>query len=147
MAIVGVDEATGHVDLLRMIAAHDCGVPINPQQIRGQIVGSVSMGQGYALSENFPSVEGRSPWRRVDYRRLGVPSSLTAASVRVEVVEDPFDEGPYGAKGISETGCVPSTPAILNAIYQATGVRIRSIPVDTNLLKEGMAAGAPAPVA
>ena len=146
VAIVGVDEATGHVDLLRMIAAHDCGVPINPQQIRGQIVGSVSMGQGYALSENFPSVEGRSPWRRIDYRRLGVPTSENAASVRVEVVEDPFDEGPYGAKGISETGCVPSTPAILNAIYQATGVRIRSIPVDPNILKDAMAAGTPAPV-
>ena len=126
------------VDLLRMIAAHDCGVPINPQQIRGQIIGSVSMGQGYALSENFPSAEGRSPWRRVDYRRLGVPTSLNATTVRVEIVEDPFDEGPYGAKGISETGCVPSTPAITNAIYQATGVRVRQIPVDAAALKAAM---------
>ena len=138
VAIVGIDEATGRVDVLRVIAAHDCGIPINPQQIRGQLIGSVSMGQGYALSESYPSVEGRSPWRRIDYRRLGVPTSLNAASVRVEVVEDPFDEGPYGAKGISETATVPSTPAILNAIYQATGVRIKRIPVDPNLLKEAM---------
>jgi CO/xanthine dehydrogenase Mo-binding subunit len=140
VAIVGIDEETGRVDVLRVIAAHDCGIPINPQQIRGQLIGSTSMGQGYALSENFPSVDGRSPWRRIDYRRLGVPTSLNAARVRVEVVEDPFDEGPYGAKGISETATVPSTPAILNAIHQATGVRIHSIPVDPDLLREAMSA-------
>jgi CO/xanthine dehydrogenase Mo-binding subunit/aerobic-type carbon monoxide dehydrogenase small subunit (CoxS/CutS family) len=139
VAFVGVDEATGRVDLLRVIAAHDCGVPINPMQIRGQLVGSVSMGQGYALSEDYPSVEGRPPWRRLDYRKLGVPTSLNAASVRVEVVEDPFPEGPYGAKGISETATVPSTPAILNAIYNATGVRVSQIPVDAKALANAIA--------
>jgi CO/xanthine dehydrogenase Mo-binding subunit/aerobic-type carbon monoxide dehydrogenase small subunit (CoxS/CutS family) len=147
VAIVGVDEATGRVDVLRVIAAHDCGVPINPQQIRGQLVGSVSMGQGYALSEDYPTVEGRPPWRRLDYRKLGVPTSMNAASVRVEIVEDPFDEGPYGAKGISETATVPSTPAILNAIYQATGVRIHRIPVDSSSLREAMASGTQPPKA
>jgi CO/xanthine dehydrogenase Mo-binding subunit/aerobic-type carbon monoxide dehydrogenase small subunit (CoxS/CutS family) len=140
VAIVGVDEATGHVDVLRVIAAHDCGVAINPQQIRGQLIGSVSMGQGYALSEAYPTEKGRPPWRRLDYRRLGVPTSLTATSVRVEIVEDPFPEGPYGAKGISEIATVPSTPAILNAIHDATGVRIHDLPADPNLLKERLAA-------
>jgi CO/xanthine dehydrogenase Mo-binding subunit/aerobic-type carbon monoxide dehydrogenase small subunit (CoxS/CutS family) len=139
VAIVGVDEETGRVDLLRVIAAHDVGVAVNPQQIRGQLIGSVSMGQGYALSENYPSVNGRPPWRRIDYRRLGVPTSLNAASVRVEIVEDPFPEGPYGAKGISEIATVPSTPAILNAIHNATGVRIYEMPVDPDRLKEQMA--------
>jgi CO/xanthine dehydrogenase Mo-binding subunit len=130
VAIVGVDEATGRVDVLRVIAAHDCGVAINPQQIRGQLIGSVSMGQGYALTENYPTVNGSPPWRRIDYRRLGVPTSLNATTVRVEIVEDPFAEGPYGAKGISEIATVPSTPAILNAIHDATGFRPYSIPVD-----------------
>jgi CO/xanthine dehydrogenase Mo-binding subunit/aerobic-type carbon monoxide dehydrogenase small subunit (CoxS/CutS family) len=139
VAIVGVDEETGRVDLLRVIAAHDVGVAVNPQQIRGQLIGSVSMGQGYALSENYPSVNGRPPWRRIDYRQLGVPTSLNATSVRVEIVEDPFPEGPYGAKGISEIATVPSTPAILNAIHNATGVRIYEIPVDPKRLKEQMA--------
>lgn len=142
VAIVGVDEATGKVDVLRVIAAHDVGVAVNPQQIRGQLIGSVSMGQGYALTENYPSVEGRSPWRRIDYRRLGVPTSLDATTVRVEIVEDPFDEGPYGAKGVSEIATVPSTPAILNAIHQATGVRVHEIPVDPAKLKAAMDAGA-----
>jgi CO/xanthine dehydrogenase Mo-binding subunit/aerobic-type carbon monoxide dehydrogenase small subunit (CoxS/CutS family) len=134
VAIVGIDEATGRVDVLRVIAAHDVGVAINPQQIRGQIIGSVSMGQGYALSEDYPTVNGSPPWRRLDYRRLGVPTALNATTVRVEIVEDPFPEGPYGAKGISEIATVPSTPAILNAIHDATGVRIYKIPVDPKLL-------------
>jgi CO/xanthine dehydrogenase Mo-binding subunit/aerobic-type carbon monoxide dehydrogenase small subunit (CoxS/CutS family) len=140
VAIVGVDEASGRVDVLRVIAAHDVGVAINPQQIRGQLIGSVSMGQGLALSENYPSVGGRPPWRRLDYRRLGVPTSLSATSVRVEIVEDPFPEGPYGAKGISEIATVPSTPAILNAIHHATGVRAYEIPMTPTALRERMAA-------
>jgi CO/xanthine dehydrogenase Mo-binding subunit len=139
VAIVGVDEETGRVDLLRVIAAHDVGVAINPQQIRGQIIGSVSMGQGLALSENYPAVKGSPPWKRIDYRRLGVPVSTNATPVRVEIVEDPFPEGPYGAKGISEIATVPSTPAILNAVYAATGVRVYDLPVDPKLLKEGLA--------
>jgi CO/xanthine dehydrogenase Mo-binding subunit len=135
-----VDEATGRVDVLRVIAAHDCGVAINPQQIRGQLIGSVSMGQGYALTENYPTVNGSPPWKRIDYRRLGVPTSLNATTVRVEIVEDPFAEGPYGAKGISEIATVPSTPAILNAIHHATGVRPYQIPVNPTLLRERMLA-------
>lgn len=142
VAIVGVDEATGRVDVLRVIAAHDVGVAINPQQIRGQLIGSISMGQGYALSENYPSEQGRPPWKRIDYRRLGVPTSLNATTVRVEIVEDPFPEGPYGAKGISEIATVPSTPAILNAVHNATGVRIYEIPVDANLLRDTMTTSA-----
>jgi CO/xanthine dehydrogenase Mo-binding subunit len=140
VAIVGVDETSGRVDVLRVIAAHDCGVPINPQQIRGQLIGSVSMGQGLALTENYPSVNGTPPWRRLDYRRLGVPTSQNATTVRTIVVEDPFPEGPYGAKGISEIATVPSTPAILNAVFNATGVRVHDTPVDPNLLRERMAA-------
>lgn len=139
VAIVGVDEASGKVDVLRVIAAHDVGVAINPQQIRGQLIGSVSMGQGLALSEEYPTEGGRPPWRRLDYRRLGVPTSLTATSVRVEIVEDPFPEGPFGAKGISEIATVPSTPAILNAIRDATGVRTYETPMTPAALRRRMA--------
>ncbi len=136
VAIVEVEEATGKVKLLRVIAAHDVGVAINPQQIRGQLIGSVVMGQGYALSENYPLKEGRPPYQHVTFGRLGVPRSTDVPSVRVEIVEDPFPEGPYGAKGISEIATVPITPAVLNAIYNATGVRIRTLPVDPAVLQE-----------
>ena len=136
VAMVEVEEATGRVSLLNMIAAHDVGIPINPQQIRGQLIGSISMGQGWAPTENYPAVDGRSPWKRLDYRNLGVPTSENATKVRVEIVEDPYEEGPYGAKGISEIATVPCTPAILNAIHDATGVRVRTIPVDPARLKQ-----------
>jgi CO/xanthine dehydrogenase Mo-binding subunit len=134
-AIVEVEEATGRVRLLHMIAAHDVGVAINPQQIRGQLIGSIVMSQGYTLTEDYPMKEGRPPNRFVTFGRLGLPKSTDAPSVRVEIVEDPFVEGPYGAKGISEIATVPTPPAILNAIYNATGVRVRSMPVDCKLLR------------
>ncbi|HEV2688945.1 MAG TPA: molybdopterin cofactor-binding domain-containing protein [Bryobacteraceae bacterium] len=139
-AIVEVEEATGHVRLLRMIAAHDVGVAINPQQIRGQLIGSIVMSQGYALTEDYPMKDGRPPNRTVTFGRLGVPLATDAPSVRVEIVEDPFPEGPYGAKGISEIATVPTPPAILNAIHNATGIRVRRMPVDPRLLKRGQPA-------
>ncbi len=134
-AIVEVDEASGNVRLLHMIAAHDVGVAINPQQIRGQLIGSIVMSQGYTLTEDYPMKDGRPPNKFVTFGRLGLPKSTDAPSVRVEIVEDPFVEGPYGAKGISEIATVPTPPAILNAIYNATGVRLRSMPVDSKLLR------------
>lgn len=141
VAIVQVQEATGKVEVLRVIAAHDVGVAINPQQIRGQLIGSILMGQGYALSENYPMKEGRPPYRHVTFGRLGVPCTTDAPSVRVEIVEDPFPEGPYGAKGISEIATVPITPAILNAIHHASGARVYTIPVDVALLTAAMGGG------
>jgi len=141
VAIVEVEEATGKVKVLRVIAAHDVGVAINPQQIRGQLIGSVVMGQGYALTENYPLREGLPPQTHVTFGRLGVPRSTDAPSVRVEIVEDPFPEGPFGAKGISEIATVPITPAILNAIHNATGVRIRSLPVDSAALQAALRDG------
>jgi CO/xanthine dehydrogenase Mo-binding subunit len=141
VAIVEVEEATGKVKVLRVIAAHDVGVAINPQQIRGQLIGSVVMGQGYALTENYPLREGLPPQQHVTFGRLGVPRAADVPPVRVEIVEDPFPEGPFGAKGISEIATVPITPAILNAIHNATGVRIRSLPVDPGALREALRSG------
>ena len=141
VAIVEVEEATGRVEVLRVIAAHDVGVAVNPQQIRGQLIGSILMGQGYALTEDYPMNDGRPPHRHVTFGRLGVPPSTCATSVRVEIVEDPFPEGPYGAKGISEIATVPITPAILNAVHHATGVRVYTMPADPALLKESMLGG------
>lgn len=143
VAIVEVSEATGEVKVLRVIAAHDVGVAINPQQIRGQIIGSIVQMQGYALSEDYPMKEGRPLHKHPTFGRLGAASSLDAPSVRVEIVEDPFPEGPFGAKGISEIATVPPPPAILNAVHNATGVRIYRLPVNPKALKEAMTAGKP----
>jgi CO/xanthine dehydrogenase Mo-binding subunit len=138
VALVEVEEATGHVRVVRVIAAHDVGKIINPQQIRGQLVGSIVMMQGYTLTEDYPLKEGRPIYRHVTFGRLGVPLSTDIPTVRLEIVENPFPEGPFGAKGISEIATVPVPPAILNAIYDATRVRVRALPVNPDELKRGM---------
>lgn len=125
-AVVEVDEATGATRVLHVIAAHDVGRAINPRKIEGQLEGSVNMGQGYALSEEYPMKDGRPVARH--YRHLGVPGIGETPVVETVLVEDPEPNGPYGAKGISEVATVPITPAIINAIRDAVGVRIYTLP-------------------
>lgn len=125
-AIVEVDTDTGNVRLLKVIAAHDVGRIINPVKIEGQIEGSCSMGQGYALTEEYVVEDGIHKTKT--YGRLGIPTILDTPEYEHILVEDPEPNGPYGAKGISEVATVPMTPAILNAIYDAVGVRVTSLP-------------------
>jgi CO/xanthine dehydrogenase Mo-binding subunit len=127
VALVEVDTVSGKVKVLKIIAAHDVGVAINPQKIEGQIEGSCLMGLGYALSEEFVSEKGI--FKTKTYRDCGVPTIQEVPSIDVIIIEDPEPIGPYGAKGISEIATVPATPAILNAIYDAIGKRVYSIPV------------------
>jgi CO/xanthine dehydrogenase Mo-binding subunit len=84
------------------------------------------MAQGYALSEEYPVEQGLPKART--YRDLHVPTIMDAPQIRSLIVEKPDSTGPLGAKGISEVATVPLTPAILNAIFDAVGVRIRSLP-------------------
>lgn len=138
-AIVEVDKKTGEVKLLRVIAAHDVGRAINPHIIEGQIHGSCSMGQGYALTESYPSKNG-CPTKR-SYRELGLPKAEDTPVYDLILIEDPEPTGPYGAKGISEVATVPMTPAILNAIYNAIGIRINRIPASPEVIREAIRTG------
>jgi CO/xanthine dehydrogenase Mo-binding subunit len=136
VAALEVDPETGEVRLLKVLAAHDVGRAINPQKIEGQIEGSCHMAQGYALSEEYP-VENGIPKART-YRDLHVPTIMDAPPVRTLIVEKPDSTGPLGAKGISEVATVPLTPAILNAIYDAIGVRIRDLPATPARILAGL---------
>lgn len=127
IAIVEVDETTGKTKVLKVIAAHDCGKAINPQKIEGQIEGSCLQGQGYALSEGYYLQNGIPVTR--NYKQLGVPTILDAPEIETIIIEDPEPSGPFGAKGVSEVATVPITPAIMNAIYDATGIRFYTLPV------------------
>jgi CO/xanthine dehydrogenase Mo-binding subunit len=133
VAVVEVDGATGRVDVLEIIAAHDCGRAINPQKIEGQIEGSCLMGQGYALSEEYKLERGHPITRT--FGSLGLPTIEQAPRVRVLLIQDPEPDGPFGAKGISEVATVPATPAILNAIYDAVGVRITVLPATPDRIR------------
>jgi CO/xanthine dehydrogenase Mo-binding subunit len=137
VAAVEVDPTTGEVRMLRVLAAHDVGRAINPQKIEGQIEGSCHMAQGYALSEAYPVEKGIPEVRT--YRDLHVPTIVDAPPVRTLIVEKPDSTGPFGAKGISEVATVPLTPAILNAIFDAVGVRIHSLPATPDKILAAMA--------
>jgi aldehyde oxidoreductase len=125
-AIVDVDPQSGEVYVRRMFAAHDIGRTIHPQGARGQIEGSCLMGLGYALSEEL--LLDRGHLASDTLAAAGIPNILAAPPIEVTLVEDPEPQGPFGAKGIAEAAAVPTAPAILNAIHNAIGVRIRQLP-------------------
>ena len=124
---VEVDRETGKVEILRYVSAHDVGKAINPMLLEGQIYGGGMMGIGYALSEQLVLREGKvmNPTFR-DYTMLTASDLMPMKSF---IVETEDKNGPFGAKGIGEPGCVPSAPAIANAIYGAIGVRITELPI------------------
>lgn len=124
---VEVDRETGQVKILSYVAAHDVGRAINPMLLKGQIYGATVMGTGYALTEEMQINAGRvmNP-NLLDYKVLTAKDELPIEPVIVE----PFEpSGPFGAKGIGEPACVPTAPAVANAIYDAVGVRIKSLPI------------------
>jgi CO/xanthine dehydrogenase Mo-binding subunit/aerobic-type carbon monoxide dehydrogenase small subunit (CoxS/CutS family) len=126
-AIVEVDEQTGAVRVLKVIAAHEVGTAINPQGVQNQIEGCVVMGLGYGLMEEFRMSRGQVVTDTL--KKLNLPSSSDVPEIEVHIVEDPQPGGPFGAKGLGELPVNPVAPAIINAIYDAVGVRMTELPV------------------
>ncbi|MFH1115887.1 MAG: xanthine dehydrogenase family protein molybdopterin-binding subunit [Pseudomonadota bacterium] len=124
---VRVDEETGKVEILDYVAAHDVGRAINPMLLDGQVHGGVMMGVGYALTEQVILEKGKN--MNPDFRDYKILTAKDAIPLQPVVVESIDEDGPFGAKGIGEPGCVPTAPAIANAVYDAVGVRIRDLPI------------------
>jgi xanthine dehydrogenase molybdenum-binding subunit len=124
---VKVDEETGKVKILDYVAAHDVGRAINPLLLEGQVYGGVMMGVGYALSEQVILEKGEV--MNPNFRDYKILTAKDVVPIRAPVLETHDNDGPYGAKGIGEPGCVPTAPAIANAIYNAVGVRIKDLPI------------------
>jgi 4-hydroxybenzoyl-CoA reductase subunit alpha len=126
VAEVTVDEETGEVTVHKVWAAHDCGRALNPVSVEGQIIGSVWMGMGQALTEEMIWKDGllMNPGL-LEYRS---PSSVESPEVEPIIVESIDPEGPFGAKECSEGSLAATIPAIANAIYDAVGVRLHEAP-------------------
>ena len=122
VAMVEVDIGLGTVRVLRILAAHDVGRAINPDQVEGQIHGGIAQGLGLALMEEY--VAGRTD-NLHDYL---IPTIGDIPPIETFLIERPDPLGPYGAKGVGEPALVATAPAILNAIAHATGVRITQVP-------------------
>ena len=127
-AEVEVDTRTGAVRVLNVLTANDVGYAINPLGLQGQIEGGVVMGIGHALTENFGMDHGKVLSDR--FARYRIPPITLTPVITSFVVEHPTEDGPFGAKGVGEIVIIPTVPAITNAIYNATGVRVDRLPVD-----------------
>ncbi len=127
VARVTVDPDTGFIRVVKVWAAHDCGKALNPMIVEGQVEGSIHMGLGQALVEEFPYIRGSilNP-NLLDYRTLS-PQQMPEVEVILVESEDP--EGPYGAKECGEGPLLPILPAVANAVYDAVGIRLTSLPM------------------
>jgi 4-hydroxybenzoyl-CoA reductase alpha subunit len=124
---VEVDTETGEVTVLKIAAAHDVGRAINPMAVEGQIHGGISMGLGYALYEELVVKEGQV--LNPNFADYALPTALDMPPIESILIETDDPAGPYGAKGMAEPACIPTAPAIANAVYDAVGVRIRDLPI------------------
>jgi len=124
---VEVNTGTGQVEVLKIIAAHDLGRAINPVLVEGQIEGGTSMGVGYALMEEVITARGKI--QNPNFSGYLIPTVLDVPEVTSILIEDAEPTGPFGAKGVGEPSLIPTAAAIANAVFNAIGVRIFSLPI------------------
>ena len=125
---LAVDQDTGKIDVLRYSAVQDVGTAIHPSYVEGQVQGGVAQGAGMALTEEYVYnddgiMENAS---LLDYR---MPTSLDLPEIETILVEVPNPSHPYGVRGVGEVPIVPPLAAIANAVYDATGIRMQSLPI------------------
>lgn len=124
---VEVDIETGKIKLLKVVAVHDAGTIINPEGARGQVIGGVVQGIGAALYEEMIVNDGivTNP----TFGEYKLPTTMDVPEIVPVFVESYHEEGPYGAKGLAEPALGPTPAAIANAIFNATGARVTSLPI------------------
>jgi CO/xanthine dehydrogenase Mo-binding subunit len=142
VAEVLVDTGTGKVEVTGFWAAHNTGTIIFPLGALGQLYGGITQGLGYALMERVDYDAGYM--QATNFDEYLIPTAMDVPDITASFVEKPFSQGPFGAKNIGEPGMVPTAPAILNAIFHATGKRINDLPanlervlIGKDLRKEG----------
>ena len=136
---VEVNILTGKVNVTKMAGAYDVGTAINPKRVEGQIEGGMTQGLGFALMEEF--IEEQGIPKTTSLRTYMIPTSKDVPDIQSIILESHSGKGPFGSKGIGEPPIVATTPAILNAIYDAVEVRIKKTPSTSEKvfyhLKEG----------
>jgi CO/xanthine dehydrogenase Mo-binding subunit len=133
-----VEPSSGRVNVLRVIAASDVGRAVNPAAVEGQMEGGVVMGLGYALSEEFRLEQGRIVTDTL--ARLGLWRAAQVPPIECLIVENPHEEGPFGAKGMSELPVSMAAPAVVSALHDALGVWLTRIPATPERILAALAA-------
>ena len=128
IARVEVDPDLGTVEVKDLVAIHDVGRVINRAAVEGQIEGGVAMGIGYALHESV-SLKQDGNWVDSFTEYLIPTTEDVPVAIESIILEIPETTGPYGVKGVGEMGLVPTAPAIANAVFDAVGTRVTTIPI------------------
>ena len=128
-AEVSVDTETGVVRVERIVAVHDCGRPINPKQIESQIHGGVLMGLSYALYEERILDPQTGRMANANLEQYKVAGAFETPEIEVVILENYQGRSATDAYGIAEPANISTAPAIANAVYNAIGVRLRSLPM------------------
>jgi CO/xanthine dehydrogenase Mo-binding subunit len=136
VAVVEVDTQSGEVKVLKIISANDVGKALNPQVVKGQIEGGVVMGLGFGLSERYIVENGINITDSL--HKASLPMAADVPEIIPVIVEVPHPFSPQGMKGFAEAPSLATAPAILNAIYDAVGVRIREIPANKHRIKAAL---------
>ncbi|PIX29228.1 MAG: aldehyde oxidase, partial [Caldiserica bacterium CG_4_8_14_3_um_filter_35_18] len=134
---IEVDKETGIITPIKYVAAVDCGVAINPELAKGQIIGSIVNGIGYALTEEYKfSQTGKLI--NSNFMEYRIPSSRDIPDIKTILVETYEPKGPYGAKSVAEININGPIPAIGNALYNALGIRIHKLPYTPEKVLEAL---------
>ncbi len=133
---VEVDTKTGIIEIIRAVCAQDVGRAINPKLIEGQMDGGFAMGLGYGIFEDLNVKNGEIKNDR--FSNYLIPTAMDVPELEKIIIESPESTGPFGAKGIGEPVMLGVAPAILNAIYNAIGVKINEIPVTPDIVLKAL---------
>jgi len=136
VADVEIDTETGKVRVVKVVSANDVGKAINPAICEQQIEGGTLMGMGYGLLEELLFDNGKI--LNDSFRDYKIPTLTEAPEVVPLLIEKPNPDGPFGAKGMAEEAIVSVAPAIANAVYHATGVRVKSLPITPEKILKGL---------
>lgn len=138
VAEVEVDDETGEVTVLKMTNAYEVGRAMNPALAHQQITGGAWMGISHALYETTEPYYPNRAHGPLDFSQYLMPGPADMAEMESIIIERPASNGPYGAKGIGEMTANAPIPAIANAIYNACGVRINSMPITPEKVLRGL---------
>ncbi|HXV65463.1 MAG TPA: xanthine dehydrogenase family protein molybdopterin-binding subunit [Vicinamibacteria bacterium] len=141
VAEVEVDKLTYEVTIRDVVTAQDVGRAINPLLVEGQILGGTVQGIGYALLENVVFENGAMA--NAQFTNYVIPTTLDTPPIRVEIVEEPYSRGPFGAKGVGELPMDVPAPAIVAAIHDATGLFLTALPALPEQIEEAFHDRAP----
>lgn len=137
VAEVSVDMETGKIQIINIVDAHDCGKAINTKSVEGQMEGSIHMGIGETLFEEV-IFNDKGEVMNSDLAEYKMATPLDMPNVKVIVVESNEPNGPYGAKEVGEGCIMPCIPAIVNAVYDATGIRFNQFPLTPQRVYEAI---------